>query len=88
MLVTRLPTQWPLALLCSVLIGWPCGRLPRHPPAEMFAQLLKRQEKRTWRTELVVREAGGGGVAGGAMVGVASTAGLKVLFPQSVPLRM
>jgi hypothetical protein len=30
--------------------------------------------------------AGCGGVAGGALVGVASTEGLKVFFPRSVPL--
>jgi hypothetical protein len=54
----------------------------------MVAQLLKREEKRTWQTELVVVAEGGGGVADGAMVGVASTAGMKVLFPRSVPLRM
>jgi hypothetical protein len=39
-----------------------------------------------WRPERVVRVAGGGDAAGGAMVGVAASGGLKLLLPRSVSL--
>jgi hypothetical protein len=50
--------------------------------------MLKRKGKQTWRPERVVREVDGGGVAGSATVDVASTSGLKVVFPRSVLLSM
>jgi hypothetical protein len=53
----------------------------------MISQILKQAWKRTWRPQGVVRAADGG-VAGGATVGVASTGGLKMVFPRSVPLNM
>jgi hypothetical protein len=40
-----------------------------------------------WRPERAVHVVGYGGMAGGAAAWVASTGGLKLLFPQSVPLR-
>jgi hypothetical protein len=58
------------------------------PPAEIVAQLLKRAGKCTWRPERVVLATGGGGVVGGATVGVALSAGLKLLFSWSFPLSM
>jgi hypoxanthine phosphoribosyltransferase len=45
----------------------------------------KRVGKQTWRPERVVWVArGGGGVAGGAVAGVALAEWLKVVLPQSV----
>jgi hypothetical protein len=41
-----------------------------------------------WQPERVVRVVGTGGVTGGGVVGVALAGWLKLLFPQSVPLRM
>jgi hypothetical protein len=54
----------------------------------MVAQMLKRVGKWMWRPESVVRVKGCGGVAGDATAGVASTGGLKLLFPRSVSLTM
>jgi hypothetical protein len=48
----------------------------------MFAQILKRTGKRTWRPDRAVR------AAGDVTAGVVSTAGLKMLFLRLVPLRM
>jgi hypothetical protein len=78
-----------LASLFAVASGarpngrWRC----RGSPPEMVAQMLKRAGKWTWRLERVVHVVGGG-AAGGATVGVASTTGLKVVFSQSVPLNI
>jgi hypothetical protein len=54
---------------------------PTSPPAEMVAHMLKRAGKRTWHPDSVVHVMGGGGAAGGARAGDASTAGLKVVGP-------
>jgi hypothetical protein len=61
---------------------------PTSLPAEMVAQMLMQAGKWMWRPEHLVCVVGCDGVAGGATAGVASTSGLKVLFPRSVPLRM
>jgi hypothetical protein len=50
-------------------------------PAEMVAQMLKRVGKWMWRPESVVCVVDCGGVAAGTTAGVASTGGLKMLFP-------
>jgi hypothetical protein len=61
---------------------------PKSHPAEMVAQMLKRAGKWMYRQGRLTRLAGCGGVADVATTGVASTVGLKVFFPRSVPLRM
>jgi hypothetical protein len=58
------------------------------PPTEMAVQMLKRAGKWMLRPERVVHVANSGSMAGGATVEVASTGGLKLLFPWSVPLSM
>jgi hypothetical protein len=60
------------------------------PPAEMVAQLLMLAGKRTWRPECIDRATGGGGSACGAVAGVASAAGLKVMVavPRLVSFNM
>jgi hypothetical protein len=50
----------------------------------MVSQLLKREGKRAWRSERVVRVTPGGGAAGGAADGVALTVGLKLVVVVSL----
>lgn len=67
-------------------MAWRCILVDSHftpPPTKMVAHMLKRRGKRTWRSEHVVLAVGGGGVTGGAMAEVASTAGLNVVFQLS-----
>jgi hypothetical protein len=65
--------------------GWQINHLPL---VEIAAQMSKRAGKLTWRPERVVSVMCCGGAAGDAMSRAASTSGLKMLFPRSVPLRM
>jgi hypothetical protein len=54
----------------------------------MVAHMLKRAGKWMWGPEHVVLAAGSGDLAGGAKAEFASTEGLNLVFPRSVPFSM
>jgi hypothetical protein len=58
---------------------WEAPTSPPPPhPTEMAAQMLKQTGKWMWRLKCIAHVAGCGDMAGGAMVRVASTGGMKV----------